>query len=180
MISLCRLHSVVLSAQKSGYFFFLHWILVPLGTVVLFRSVSLMSRKRLAHNVFDTLPHMPVLLLTSLIVIHVLGTKWQHSWSCFGDFLMLIFDKQDQRKCVFMQMLTCWKASSVSKRSYSCVANKDCVCVWGSSVLLSYFFECLLCIGRFSEAGLLELMRFVIFRAKSHERSQRTSGPISE
>ena len=33
-------------------------------------------------------------------------------------------------------------------------------------------------IGRFSEAGLLEWMRFVIFRARS--RSRRTSGPISE
>ena len=35
-------------------------------------------------------------------------------------------------------------------------------------------------IGRFSEAGLLEWMRFVIFCARSRERSQRTSGPISE
>ena len=35
-------------------------------------------------------------------------------------------------------------------------------------------------IGQLSEAGLLEWMRFVIFRARSHERSQRTSGPISE
>ena len=35
-------------------------------------------------------------------------------------------------------------------------------------------------IGRFSEAGLLEWMRFVIFRARSHEWSQRTSGPISD
>ena len=35
-------------------------------------------------------------------------------------------------------------------------------------------------IGRFSEAGLLEWMRFVIFRARNRERSQRTSGPISE
>ena len=35
-------------------------------------------------------------------------------------------------------------------------------------------------IGRFSEAGLLELMRFVIFRARSRERPQRTSGLISE
>ena len=31
-------------------------------------------------------------------------------------------------------------------------------------------------IGRFSEAGLLEWMRFVIFRASSRERSQHTSG----
>ena len=30
-----------------------------------------------------------------------------------------------------------------------------------------------LCIGRFSEAGLHELMPFVIFRARSRERSQR-------
>ena len=35
-------------------------------------------------------------------------------------------------------------------------------------------------IGRFSEAGLLEWMRFVIFRARCRERLQRTSGPISE
>ena len=35
-------------------------------------------------------------------------------------------------------------------------------------------------IGRFSEAGLLEWMRFVIFRARSREMSQRTSRPISE
>ena len=35
-------------------------------------------------------------------------------------------------------------------------------------------------IGRFSEAGLLDWMRFVIFRERSRERSQRTSGPISE
>ena len=35
-------------------------------------------------------------------------------------------------------------------------------------------------VGRFSEAGLLERMRFVIFRARSHEMSQRTSGLISE
>ena len=35
-------------------------------------------------------------------------------------------------------------------------------------------------IGRFSEAGLLEWMRFVIFRARSREWSQRTSGSISE
>ena len=34
--------------------------------------------------------------------------------------------------------------------------------------------------GRFSKAGLLEWMRFVIFHEKSRERSQRTSGPISE
>ena len=37
-----------------------------------------------------------------------------------------------------------------------------------------------LAIGRFSEAGLLEWMRFVIFRSRSRERSQRTSGPIFE
>ena len=35
-------------------------------------------------------------------------------------------------------------------------------------------------IGRFSEAGLLEWMRFVIFCVRCRERSQRTSGPISE
>ena len=35
-------------------------------------------------------------------------------------------------------------------------------------------------IGQFSEAGLLEWMRFVIFRKSSRERSQRTSGLISE
>ena len=35
-------------------------------------------------------------------------------------------------------------------------------------------------IGRFSEAGLIEWMRFVIFRARCRERSQRTSGKISE
>ena len=34
--------------------------------------------------------------------------------------------------------------------------------------------------GRFSEAGLLEWMRFVIFQQRSRERSQRTSGPISD
>ena len=41
-----------------------------------------------------------------------------------------------------------------------------------------FFF--MLAIGRFSEAGLLDWMRFVIFRARSHKRSQRTSRPISE
>ena len=41
-------------------------------------------------------------------------------------------------------------------------------------------YESNLPIGRFSEAGLLEWMRFVIFRARCRERSQRTSGPISE
>ena len=41
--------------------------------------------------------------------------------------------------------------------------------------------KCLLrSIGRYSEAGLLEWMRFVIFQQRSRERSQRTSGPISE
>ena len=35
-------------------------------------------------------------------------------------------------------------------------------------------------IGRFSEAGLHEWMRFVIFRARRRERSQHTSRPISE
>ena len=35
-------------------------------------------------------------------------------------------------------------------------------------------------IGWFSEAGLLEWTRFVIFRVRSRERSQRTSRPISE
>ena len=35
-------------------------------------------------------------------------------------------------------------------------------------------------IGRFSEAGLLEWMRFVIFRTRSRERLQHTSRPISE
>ena len=44
----------------------------------------------------------------------------------------------------------------------------------------SYTLTCMLPIGRFSEAGLLEWMRFIIFRARSHERSQCTSGPISE
>ena len=34
--------------------------------------------------------------------------------------------------------------------------------------------------GWFSEAGLLEWMRFVIFQQRSRERSQRTSRPISE
>ena len=38
----------------------------------------------------------------------------------------------------------------------------------------------LLFIGQFSEAGLLEWMRFVIFQQRSRGRSQRTSGPISE
>ena len=38
----------------------------------------------------------------------------------------------------------------------------------------------LFAIGRFSKAGLLEWMRFVIFRERSRERSQRTSGLISE
>ena len=33
--------------------------------------------------------------------------------------------------------------------------------------------------GRFSKAGLLEWMNFVIFHARSHERLQRTSGPKS-
>ena len=33
---------------------------------------------------------------------------------------------------------------------------------------------------RFSKAGLLEWMRFVIFHERSRERSQCTSGPISE
>ena len=41
-------------------------------------------------------------------------------------------------------------------------------------------WHCQVAIGRFSEAGLLEWMRFVIFRARSRERSQRTSRPISE
>ena len=36
------------------------------------------------------------------------------------------------------------------------------------------------CIGRFSEAGLPEWMRFVIFCKRSRERLQRTSGLISE
>ena len=35
-------------------------------------------------------------------------------------------------------------------------------------------------IERFSEAGLLEWMHFVIFQQRSRERSQRTSGTISE
>ena len=35
-------------------------------------------------------------------------------------------------------------------------------------------------IGRFSEAGLLEWMRFVIFHARSRERSQHIYRPISE
>ena len=35
-------------------------------------------------------------------------------------------------------------------------------------------------VGRFSKAGLLEGLRFVIFPVRSRERSQRTSGPISE
>ena len=35
-------------------------------------------------------------------------------------------------------------------------------------------------LGRFNEAGLLERMRFVIFRERSRERSQCTSGLISE
>ena len=35
-------------------------------------------------------------------------------------------------------------------------------------------------IGRFSEAGLLEWIRFVIFCTRSCEKLQRTSGPISE
>ena len=41
-------------------------------------------------------------------------------------------------------------------------------------------FDASTTIGRFSEAGLLEWMRFVIFRERTRERSQRTSGPISE
>ena len=49
----------------------------------------------------------------------------------------------------------------------------ECVCVcvmgWGGGD-----------IGQFSEAGLLEWMRFVIFRERSRDRSQRTSWPISE
>ena len=43
-----------------------------------------------------------------------------------------------------------------------------------------YYVQSYDSIGRFSEAGLLEWMRFVIFRERSRERSQRTSGPISE
>ena len=39
---------------------------------------------------------------------------------------------------------------------------------------------CIFYIGRFSEAGLLEWMRFVIIHARSCERLQGTSGPISE
>ena len=35
-------------------------------------------------------------------------------------------------------------------------------------------------IGQFSEAGLLEWMRFVIFHARSRKQSQHTSRPISE
>ena len=49
------------------------------------------------------------------------------------------------------------------------------------SVFLAFFFsECLYqspAIGRFSEAGLHEWMPFVIFRARSRERSQRHFRP---
>ena len=42
------------------------------------------------------------------------------------------------------------------------------------------FFNTAHYIGRFSEAGLLEWMHLVIFCARSCERLQHTSGPISE
>ena len=49
--------------------------------------------------------------------------------------------------------------------------------VWG---FWEQWSHSLCAIGRFSEAGLLEWMCFVIFRARSCERSQHTSGLISE
>ena len=61
---------------------------------------------------------------------------------------------------------------------YTCLLS---FLVNGSSVwLLHPFVLVMMSIGRFSEAGLLVWLRLVIFRARSRERSQRTSGPISE
>ena len=67
----------------------------------------------------------------------------------------------------------CPKATSQEKQT----AHKDCYSCseTGEGVIL---FDII--IGWLSEAGLLEWMCFVIFHARSCERSQRTSRPISE
>ena len=58
--------------------------------------------------------------------------------------------------------------------SISSLFSLDNVCVY---ITLT---TSVISIGRFGEAGLLEWMRFVIFRTRRRERSQRTSRPISE
>ena len=70
--------------------------------------------------------------------------------------------------------LYCFCAKSELNQNISNV-SLDYVCV-----MVSEYQDSKHPIGRFSEAGLLEWMRFVIFRARSRERSQRTSGPVSE
>ena len=60
-----------------------------------------------------------------------------------------------------------------------------CVCVYALIIvsrdkILLFENTFIIIIGRVSEAGLLEWMRFVTFQQRSCERPQRTYGPISE
>ena len=56
---------------------------------MLVRSLPTKSRKRLARDVFDTFATHARLVYD--VIDRLLGTKWQHSRSCFGDFETLIF-----------------------------------------------------------------------------------------
>ena len=65
--------------------------------------------------------------------------------------------------------------------------NNPALIYWSNWKFVSHTYCRILCnpdndstIGRFSEAGLLEWMSFVIFQQRSRERSQRTYGLISE
>ena len=72
-------------------------------------------------------------------------------------------------------------ASSEDTKLYTCLISDliHVITAWLLNLWTKWSIQ-RLSIGRFSEAGLLEWMRFVIFRERSRERSQRTSGPISE
>ena len=88
----CRLHLVVLSTSlHRSHFLLQFW--APQGTTTLLHTLSMKSRKRLTHGVFENDATLPC----SWYHRHtLLGTKWQLSL-CFYNFQMSIFNKQDQK-----------------------------------------------------------------------------------
>ena len=141
-----------------------------------------------AHTLMHTVTqsHMPQ--YTSILVdIYTHVHKYSNTRTCTHTFfsfsckLLLSLERKNSINSLLLLLLYYYLDQEREKGWISGFywrnTNKQTT---GEAMAALVHFRQSLSIGRFSEAGLLEWMRFVIFHARSRERSQGTSGPISE